>query len=216
MGAPTDAARAEAVASRAALAEEVVRLEAAGRAAIDIPAKIRRAPAQTAGLAAGTAFLLLGGPGRLLRRLRIAIGGPDAVLPKSMLPKEVEKTLKTLGRDGDRVRGTIEREFAAYLESTRKEREGRDLAGTVSTLLGNVLKPATRRAGRQLAEQLFQPDGGSFDHAIRLIRERRGAGGPRASSTALTQPPPSSGVTQPAPGSAPAEPARSGPTESPS
>ena len=68
MGARTDAARAEVVASRAALLDEVQRLEAAARAAVDIPGKVRRAPAKTAGLAAGTAFVVLGGPQRLYRR----------------------------------------------------------------------------------------------------------------------------------------------------
>jgi hypothetical protein len=54
-----------------------------------------------AGAAAGAAFLLLGGPGRALRGLRKAVFGPEADLPKSMLPPEVEKTLKKLGPDGE-------------------------------------------------------------------------------------------------------------------
>ena len=59
MGSRTDAARAEVLARRAALSDELVRLEASGRAAVDIPARMRRAPAQTAGVAAGAAFLVL-------------------------------------------------------------------------------------------------------------------------------------------------------------
>ena len=86
MGSRTDAARAEVLARRAALAEELVRLEASGRAAVDIPARVRRAPAQTAGAAAGAAFLLLGGPGRILRRMKRAVRGPEADMPPSMLP----------------------------------------------------------------------------------------------------------------------------------
>ena len=121
MAARTDAARAAAVASRAELAEEVARLEAAGRAAVDIPAKIRRAPAQTAGLAAGAAFIVAGGPKRLIRGFRRAVFGPEADLPKSMLPREVDKTLKKLGSDGDKVRGTLEREFASYLDEKAEE-----------------------------------------------------------------------------------------------
>jgi len=68
VGAETDAARAEVLASRAALLDEVQRLEASARAAVDIPAKIRRAPAKTAGLAAGTAFMALGGPNHYVAR----------------------------------------------------------------------------------------------------------------------------------------------------
>jgi len=48
VGTRTDAALAEVVAARAGLAGEVDRLEAAGRAAVDIPAKIKRSPAKAA------------------------------------------------------------------------------------------------------------------------------------------------------------------------
>ena len=64
MGTEAEAARAEVVASREAFSAELVRLEAAGRAAVDIKAKVRRNPAQAAGLAAGAGFLALGGPRR--------------------------------------------------------------------------------------------------------------------------------------------------------
>lgn len=207
MGARTDAARAEVLASRAALAEEIVRLEASGRAAVDIPAKARKAPAQTAGLAAGAVFLLAGGPGRTLRRVRRALFGPDADLPKSMLPDEIEKTVKKLGRDGDRVRGTLEHEFADYLASRSKLRRDRDLAGTASILVGNLLKPVTQRAGRQLAERFLDPEGASFDEAVRRIRERRAAGkgkgtgtgtsgGPRGRPGTAAEPPPGTPGTE--------------------
>ena len=104
VGAPTDAARTEVLAARdevlaarQGLEGEVVRLEASARAAVDIPARLRREPAKVLGAAGGAAFLLLGGPKRLFRRARRAVLGPDADLPKSMLPDEVEKTLKKLG-----------------------------------------------------------------------------------------------------------------------
>ena len=42
MGARTDAARSEVLAARAGLDEELVRLEASGRAAVDIPARLKR------------------------------------------------------------------------------------------------------------------------------------------------------------------------------
>lgn len=177
MGARTDAARAEVLARRAALAEEVVRLEAAGRAAVDIPARVRRAPAQTLGAAAGAAFLVLGGPGRVLRKVKRAVRGPDADLPKSMLPDEVEAVLRRLGPDGDRVRGTIEREFARYLDANAEARRDRDLGGTAAIVLANLLKPASVRAGRQLAERLFDPDGAGFADALAKARVRRGGSG---------------------------------------
>ena len=176
MGANTDAARAEVLAAREGLAAEVDRLEAAGRAAVDIPARARRQPAKMAGAAAGAAFLLLGGPGRVARGIRRSIFGPDAELPKSMLPDEVQKTLKKLGKDGERVRGTLEREFADYLEEKAPQRRDRELGGAATAMLVNVLKPVSIRFGRQLAERLLDPDAPSFAEGLRRARARQAAG----------------------------------------
>ena len=189
MGARTDAARAAAVASRDELAEEVARLEASGRAAVDIPAQIRKAPARTAGVAASAAFLAAGGPKRVFRGVRRAIWGPQADLPKSMLPKEVDKTLRELGKDGDKVRGTLERQFADYLDEHSEERKKRDLGATAALLSGTLLGPATRRLGQRLAEELFNPKRAgeaSFEDALSRARDRwarrseavDGSGGP--------------------------------------
>lgn len=186
MGAPTDAARAEVLAARAdvlaaradvlaargGLVEEIVRLEASARAAVDIPARIRREPAKVGGAAVGAAFLLLGGPKRILRGVRKAVFGPDADLPKSMLPDEIERTLRKMGSDGDRVRGTLEREFVRYLEATAPDRKDRDLVGMASGLVANLLRPASVRAGRAFAERLFDPDGPSFAEGLRRARTR--------------------------------------------
>ncbi len=176
MGARTVAAKAEVVARRRLLRDEVVKLEAAGRSAVDIPAKIRRAPAKTAALVGGSAFLLLRGPKRLYRGARRLVLGPDANLPKSMLPEEIDKALSSLGSDGRRVRGVIEREFASYLDESRPRREARDLRGTISELGGTVLKPITAAAGKRLARELLRPDGESFSAAVERIR-RRGSSG---------------------------------------
>jgi hypothetical protein len=172
MGARTDAARSEVLAARAGLDEELVRLEAAGRAAVDIPARLRREPAKVLGTAGGAAFLLLGGPRRTLSALRRAIWGPEAEIPKSMLPPEVEKTLKKLGPDGEKVRGTLEREFAAYLDEKAPQRRERDLSGTAAMLLSGAFKPVIERLGRELAERAFDPDGPSFAEGLRRARER--------------------------------------------
>jgi hypothetical protein len=172
VGARTDAARAEVVAARAELLTEVERLEGAGRAAVDIPAKVRRAPAQTAGIAAGAAFLLVGGPGRLWKRAKRAVRGPEADLPPSLLPKDVDRVLSHVGSDGEAVRRVLEKEFADYLEQHREERRKRDLGATVSLLAGSVLYPLTQRAGRQLAERLFSPDSAGFQEALSGVRAR--------------------------------------------
>ena len=176
MGASTDAARAEVLAAREGLATEIDRLEAAGRAAVDIPGKIRREPVKTAGIAAGAAFLVAGGPRRLFRRVKRAVRGPEADLPPSLLPDEVDKALRRLGEDGEKVRGTLEREFAKYLDEHAEERRDRDLSAVTALLLANLAKPLTQRAGRRLAESLFRPEGASFSEAMERIRARQGAG----------------------------------------
>jgi hypothetical protein len=157
------------------LLDEVGRLEAAGRSAIDIPAKIRRSPAKVAALAAGAAFVVLGGPKRTFRAIRRAVLGPKADLPKSMLPEQIDKALHSLGDDGNRVRGLLEREFVDYLEKNKPVREARDLRGTVSELGGNLLRPATAEAGKRLAKELFKPEGGSFNQVMDRIQARRDA-----------------------------------------
>ena len=183
MGARTDAARAEVLAARDGLDEELVRLEAAGRAAVDIPARLRREPAKVLGTAGGAAFLLLGGPKRVFSGVRKAIMGEKADMPKSMLPPEIDKQLKKLGPDGEAVRATLEREFADYLEEKAPQRRERDLAGTAAVLLGGVLKPVAGRLGRQLAERALDPDGFTFAEGMRRARARRdGATGSRTSA----------------------------------
>jgi hypothetical protein len=172
------AARSKVAAARDSLGAESVRLEASVRAAFDIPARVRRAPAKTAGVASGAAFLLLGGPRRVIRGVRRAILGPRADLPKSMLPDEVDEELRKLGDDGNRVRAVLEREFAHYLEERSGLRRERDLRGTLATLAGNVLRPASVRAGRRLAEELFEPDASSWADGLRRARDRAGRSRP--------------------------------------
>ena len=193
MGASTDAARARVLAARGQLEDEVTRLEAAGRSAVDIPSKVRREPAKTAGLAAGAAFLVAGGPRRVFRHVRRAVQGPEADMPKSMLPKEVDRELKKLGRDGDKVRGTIEREFAKYLDEHREERESRDLGAVAALLLSQVAKPVTQRAARRFAAELFNPEGGSFQEALARIRSRGREDDGHPSAGGAQQAPPPAG-----------------------
>ena len=50
---------------------------------------------------AGPAFLVLGGPRRVFRAGKRAVTGAPEPLPESMLPEEIEKTLRELGDDGD-------------------------------------------------------------------------------------------------------------------
>jgi hypothetical protein len=185
--AEVEAARAEVLAARAAVVDETARLGAAARSAVDIPAKVRQAPAKTAGIAAGAVFLAAGGPQRLFRRVRRAIWGPEADLPKSLLPEEVDKTLRKLGSDGEKVRGVLEREFAEYLEEKSEVRKERDLGAIAAIVAANILKPASAQAGKRLAQSLFAPDQKGFEEALRRFRggmaEPGGASGAPASAS---------------------------------
>lgn len=167
MATETDAARDRVLASRAALGEELDALEASVRAAIDIPAKVRRSPAKAAAVAGSAGFLVLGGPGRLFRRARRAVFGPTAGLPKSMLPKEVEKTLRQLGDDGDKVRGAIERDFADY--ARQAARENPPLS---STLAASVARPLIRRGIKAAGEWFLRTDDEGFSARLAEVRER--------------------------------------------
>jgi hypothetical protein len=177
VGTRTDAALAQVVAARADVEEEVDRLEAAARAAVDVPAKVRENPAKAAGLAAGAAFLALGGPKRLFRRAKRTVTGKDEELPSELLPKEVEKTLRKLGTDGKAVRGTLEREFANYLDTRAKERKKEGVVAAGTALALSVLRPIAIRTGKQMAERMLDPNGPSFQEQLERVRERHRAGG---------------------------------------
>lgn len=173
MGTRTDAALAQVVAARADLANEVDRLEAAGRMAVDIPAKIKRSPAKAAAIAGGAAFVVVGGPRRVFRRARKAVTGhEEAPLPKALLPKDIEKALKRIGTDGDQVRGTIERDFAKYLDDRAKERRKEGITAAVLGLATAALRPVALRTGQRVADQMLNPDAASFEEQLEKIRSR--------------------------------------------
>jgi hypothetical protein len=177
-GRPAVEAALEAVlASRASLDEELVRLEASARAAIDIPAKIKRNPVKTAGIAAGVGFVVVGGPKRVFRRVKRAVVGPEEPLPVSMLPKEIDAALKKLGTDGEKVRGTIERDFAAYLDSKADERKTRDITAVLLSLIVGAGRGFALRSGRRLAEQLISTDPTQFAEQMKKVRARRAGQG---------------------------------------
>jgi hypothetical protein len=161
----TDAARDRVLAARAALGDELEALEASARAAVDIPAKVRRSPAKAAALAGSAGFVVLGGPRRLVGRARRAVFGPTAELPKRMLPDEIEKTLKKLGDDGDKVRGAIERDFAAYAKEAEKDRG-------LGALASAAARPLVMRGARAAAEWVFRTDDEGFQARLAEVRDR--------------------------------------------
>ena len=167
MATETDAARDRVIEARADLAAELETIEASVRAAVDIPAKIRRSPAKVAAVVGGVGFIALKGPQRIFGRAKRAARGPSAELPKSMLPEEVEKTLRKLGSDGDKVRGTLERDFAAYAKAADKQRTGQARA-----LAFAALSPLITKGAKTLAERLLSPGEEGFAAKLAEVRQR--------------------------------------------
>jgi hypothetical protein len=177
---PVDPATAlaitEVAAARQALGDELVRLEATARAAVDIRAKVKRNPGRTAAVVGGTAFLAVGGPRRVLRSVKRRIVGAPDPLPPSLLPEQVEKAVRALGDDGAKVRGALEREFAAFVDTNRK---------SDSTFVRRVLLtggvPVASQVGREIVKRLFAgtaEDVAGREEKIRARLDGRGPGTP--------------------------------------
>lgn len=172
----TDAARLAVIQARQDLLGEVDRLEASARAAVDIKAKVKRSPGRAAAVAGGTAFLVLGGPKRVFRGVKRIVRGRPAAYPSTMLPDEVDRVVRSLGDDGDRVRGILEREFANYV--TEKKRADRRFWRN-AVFFGFVV-PAANAAFRLGTKWLLQPDPQRFEEWQGRIRDRAAAGRPEA------------------------------------
>ena len=175
MGTEAEAARAEVVAAREAFSAELVRLEAAGRAAVDIKAKVKRNPAKAAGLAAGAGFLAIGGPLKVVRGVGRALRGKKEPLPPSLLPKQVDAALRSLGDDGDKVRGTLEREFASFLEKRKPDEDKGIVAGISGALTSSLIVPASRNLAKRMASQLANVDEADFRKALDRLGGQAGA-----------------------------------------
>jgi hypothetical protein len=161
------AARQRVLAARAEFTEQLTVLEASGRAAADIPGRLKRSPGKVAAVVGGVSFLALKGPQRVVRVTKRAVGIKPAPLPKSMLPKEIEKTLRKMGSDGDKVRGTLERDFADYAQASRKQRNN-----VRTVLLLSLARPVLARVGRTAGEILFTPDAPGFQVRLEQVRAR--------------------------------------------
>lgn len=152
----TAEARQELEDARRGVATELVQLGASTRAALDIPAKVRRNPVKTAGAAGGAAFLLLGGPRRVARAVEQRFFPRRAARIPSLLPKDVERTIARLPQEEqERVRAHLERDFATYLkkEHAKEPVHARQSAWrTYDLLLGTV----GARAARELVKKLFE------------------------------------------------------------
>ena len=156
MAESTADARQEVENARRAVESELDELGTAARAAIDIPAKVRRNPVRTAGVAGGAAFLLLGGPKRLGKTAERRFMPRRAERVPKVLPKEVEQTVNRLEPDQrDKVRAHLERDFTNYLKREHPEEPPnarKSLWRTYDILVGIV----GGAAARELVKRLFE------------------------------------------------------------
>jgi hypothetical protein len=183
---------AELEAARAEMFDRVERLEASGYAALDVPTSIRRHPVKIAGLAAGTGFIALDGPGRAWRMIRGRLVPSRASTP---LPPGLTRVL---GGDDEAVS-----ELATLLAAGRGPRRKSRIAGLLS---GTIFLPLGLRWGRDLAGTLLETDPSTFEKRLKAVKARNAArvagaspATPGASSAVPPGTPPPSSGTPPRP-----------------
>jgi len=160
MATPTEESRRQVIAAREELGEGLDDLTTAFRSAIDIPAKIRKNPLQTAGLAAGAGFLAVGGPKKVIRaavhRIRPSTRRPH----EGLLPKDIDKVVRRKsGPHSDEIQTALENDFADYLKRKGKVSAGEPNAGkslwkTYDTIVG----PLGALVAKQLVDRLAAAD----------------------------------------------------------
>ena len=149
-------AAAEVAAARDALHEELATLGASAKAAVDIKAKVRRSPGKAAAAVGGAAFVAVGGPRRTFRALKRRIAGEPEPLPPSLLPEEVEKSVRALGEDGAKVRGALERGFAGWLDATAKDRKAEARQRSLVNLAMKIGLPIASKAAQQAVSRAMR------------------------------------------------------------
>jgi hypothetical protein len=154
-------ARTQVKAAQAGFQDDLDSLSEATRSAMDIPAKIRKAPVKSAALAGGAGFLLLGGPRRVVGAVISKVAPKRKRDPYAgLLPKDIERVLRDTGAaDVPGVREALERDFADYLRhkgaaEQRKPNATDSLWRTYDAVVG----PLGTVTARMLVERLFAAD----------------------------------------------------------
>ena len=173
MGETIDQTRLEIAAQRAQLEATVAEI----REALDLKARVRENPGLVIGLAAGTLFLVLGGPRRLARaaRRRLAPGAIEAAF--DALPAALQAWVETLAdeagpRSGE-LRSALVEELVAWRHHRVKDRKAREAlarrlvegpAGpqrTAWTALEAGLAILSAALARKVVERFLTAEGGS-------------------------------------------------------
>ena len=174
MGEGKESARAQVLASRALLDEELVRLEASARAAVDIKAKVKRNPVKAAGVAAGAGFLLVGGPKKVLRGARNRVfGKPAARCRRRCCPRTSTRRCASSAMTATRSAARSSATSRATWTRTRRSGEQPRHPRRGRRLLGTVGGPIAFRYGVKLADELFGTDQAGFADKLAKVRSQR-------------------------------------------
>jgi len=148
-------ARQEVVKARRNVENELDQLASSTRAALDFPAKVRRHPVETVGVATGAAFLLLGGPRRVAKAAERRFFPERATRPPKLLPKDMDRAMQNLPREQrEYVAAHLEKDFARYLrkEHAQEPANARQSIWKTYDLLVGIVGAA---AARELVKKLF-------------------------------------------------------------
>jgi hypothetical protein len=138
VGATLDETRVELEAQRTRVRGTADRLETATRRSLDVRAIIGRHPGRTIGVAAGAAFLLLGGPQRTVRLVRRSLGGAAdrekayAALPPS-LRAFVDSSAPGFGSAKAEARGELALALHAWRENPKNRKKAQKLVSETLT-----------------------------------------------------------------------------------
>jgi hypothetical protein len=156
MGQSSADVRKEVEQARQGVVDELDQLTATTRAALDIPARVRRKPVQTAGVVGGAAFLLLGGPKRVAKAAERRFFPKRYYRPPKVLPKDIERSMDRLPQaDQAMVSAHLERDFASYLKKEHpiEPANARQSVWKTYDLLVGIVGAA---AARELVKRLFE------------------------------------------------------------
>ncbi len=149
-------AERQVIEARRALGGELDELSSAARSAVDVPAKIRHNPVQTAALAGGAGFLLLGGPKRIVRAVATRVRPHRHDQHRGLLPDEVERAIKhSAGPHAPEIEAKLEEDFAAYLKKKAKQEPPPNAAQSLWRTYDALIGPLAAMTAKQLGARLF-------------------------------------------------------------
>lgn len=173
-----ETARANLIAARADFAVELDRFEAAARSALDVRARASEHKGQVAAGVGGLAFLLFGGPKRVVRGARWLLTGRQE-RPKTLLPKDIGALLDRLGDDSDTINRALEYDFAQYLKQAHPKPKG-FIRSSLELSAQGALAGAVSRAMARLVDRALKAPGPAYQTKLGEVRARPGSRPPGA------------------------------------